>query len=245
MWYDRCTAIDLTYKSKICLWEIFMINVAIDGPAGAGKSYLARTVAARLGYIYVDTGALYRAIGLYMTRRGIAVSDSPSVIQALTDVSVALDYASDGQQHVYLNNEDVSTDIRMPEISMAASTVSAIPEVRAFLLDIQRNMARTHNVVMDGRDIGTVILPDAQVKIFLCANEKARAKRRFLELTEKGVKTTLEEVEAEMMTRDRNDSTRKVAPAVAAEDAVILDNSDLDREGTVEAALAIIREKLA
>lgn len=222
-----------------------MINIAIDGPAGAGKSYLARTVAARLGYIYVDTGALYRAIGLYMTRHGVLVSDASSVVDRLSEVSVSLDYAADGEQHVYLNGEDVSTDIRLPEISMAASAVSAIPEVRAFLLDIQRSMAKTHNVVMDGRDIGTVILPRAQVKIFLCASEKARANRRFLELSAKGVKTTLEEVEAEMTARDHNDSTRKVAPAIPAEDAVILDNSDLDREGTVEAALAIIAEKLA
>ena len=222
-----------------------MINVAIDGPAGAGKSYLARAVAARLGYIYVDTGALYRSIGLYMTRKGIAVDDVPAVVSSLAEITLSLDYAADGQQHVYLNGEDVSADIRLPEISMAASKVSAIPEVRSFLLDIQRNMAKTHDVVMDGRDIGTVILPNAQVKIFLCADEKARAKRRFLELTEKGVKTTLEEVEAEMIARDRNDSTRKVAPAIPAEDAVILDNSELDREGTVEAALAIIAEKLA
>ena len=222
-----------------------MIGIAIDGPAGAGKSYLARTVAKRLGYIYVDTGALYRTIGLSMVRCGISPTDAESVIRALEGVSVSLEYAEDGEQHVFLNGEDVSTAIRMPEISMAASAVSAIPEVRAFLLDIQRNMAKTHSVVMDGRDIGTVILPDAQVKIFLCANEKARARRRYLELCEKGVETTLEAVEAEMLTRDKNDSTRKVAPAVPAEDAVILDNSELDREGTVEAALAIIADKLS
>lgn len=222
-----------------------MINVAVDGPAGAGKSYLARTIAKRLGYIYADTGALYRAVALYMSEQGIAAGDAPSVIAALPSVTVSLDYGEDGAQHVYLDGRDVSHDIRMPEISMAASTVSAIPEVRAFLLDIQRAMAKTHNVVMDGRDIGTVILPDAQVKIFLCASEKARAKRRFLELTERGVVTTLEEVEADMSVRDRNDSTRKVAPAIPADDAVILDNSELDREGTVEAALKIIADKLS
>ncbi len=222
-----------------------MIGIAIDGPAGAGKSYLARTVAKRLGYIYVDTGALYRTIGLYMTRKGLELSDTSAVVAALDGLTVGLDYAEDGEQHVFLNGEDVSSEIRMPEISMAASTVSSIPEVRAFLLDIQRDMAKTHNVVMDGRDIGTVILPDAQVKIFLSASERARAKRRFLELTAKGVETTLEAVEAEMKSRDHNDSTRKVAPAIPAADAVMLDNSDLDREGTVEAALAIIAEKLA
>ncbi|MBQ4065481.1 MAG: (d)CMP kinase [Clostridia bacterium] len=222
-----------------------MVGIAIDGPAGAGKSYLARTVAKRLGYIYVDTGALYRAVGLYVTREGVLPSDTEGVVSLLPTVTVSLDYAEDGQQHVYLNGEDVSSAIRMPEISMAASTVSAIPEVRAFLLDIQRGMARTHNVVMDGRDIGTVILPDAKVKIFLSASEEARAKRRYLELLEKGVETTLETVESEMRSRDHNDSTRKVAPAIPAPDAVMLDNSDLDREGTVEAALAIIAEKLS
>ena len=222
-----------------------MINIAVDGPAGAGKSYLARAIAKRLGYIYVDTGALYRAVALCMTRQGIDVSDAPSVITALNNVNVSLEYDAEGVQKVYLLGEDVSTEIRLPHISMAASTVSAIPEVRAFLLSLQRDMAKTHNVVMDGRDIGTVILPDANVKIFLCANEKARAKRRYLELLEKGVDTTLEAVESEMLTRDKNDSTRKVAPAVAAPDAVILDNSDLDREGTVEAALKIIADKLA
>lgn len=222
-----------------------MINIAVDGPAGAGKSYLARQIAKRLGYIYVDTGALYRSVALYMTETGVSPSDAEGVNAALPHVSVSLDYGDDGEQHVFLNGTDVSTEIRKPEISLAASSVSAIPEVRAFLLGIQRDMARTHNVVMDGRDIGTVIMPDAQVKIFLCANEKARAKRRYLELTEKGAVTTLEAVENEMNQRDRNDSTRKIAPAVPAEDAVILDNSDLDREGTVAAALAIIAAKLA
>lgn len=222
-----------------------MINIAVDGPAGAGKSYLARQIAKRLGYIYVDTGALYRSVALYMTETGVSPSDAEGVNAALPHVSVSLDYGDDGEQHVFLNGTDVSTEIRKPEISLAASSVSAIPEVRTFLLGIQRDMARTHNVVMDGRDIGTVIMPDAQVKIFLCANEKARAKRRYLELTEKGVVTTLEAVENEMNQRDRNDSTRKIAPAVPAEDAVILDNSDLDREGTVAAALAIIAAKLA
>lgn len=222
-----------------------MINIAVDGPAGAGKSYLARQIAKRLGYIYVDTGALYRSVALYMTETGVAPTDAEGVNAALPHVSVSLDYGDDGEQHVFLNGTDVSTEIRKPEISLAASSVSAIPEVRAFLLGIQRDMARTHNVVMDGRDIGTVIMPDAQVKIFLCANEKARAKRRYLELTEKGVVTTIEAVENEMNQRDRNDSTRKIAPAVPAEDAVILDNSDLDREGTVAAALAIIAAKLA
>jgi cytidylate kinase len=221
-----------------------MINIAIDGPAGAGKSYLAREIARRLGYIYVDTGALYRSVALAMSRRDIAVSDADAVIRVLPELTLTLEYGEDGKQHVFLNGEDVSDSIRTPDISMKASTVSAIPEVRAFLLDIQRDMAKTHNIVMDGRDIGTVILPNADVKIFLCANEKARARRRYLELIEKGVETTLEAVESEMTTRDRNDSTRKVAPAIAAPDATILDNSELDREGTVEAALRMIAEKI-
>lgn len=221
-----------------------MINIAVDGPAGAGKSYLARQIAKRLGYIYVDTGALYRSVALFMIKSDIDVHNSDGVIAALDKVSVSLDYAEDGEQHVFLNEKDVSSEIREPQISMGASTVSAIPKVREFLLGIQRNMADTHNVVMDGRDIGTVIMPNADVKIFLCANEEARAKRRFAELTEKGIKTTLEAVMTEMAQRDHSDSTRKVAPAIAAKDAIILDNSELDREGTVEAALKIIAEKL-
>ena len=221
-----------------------MINIAVDGPAGAGKSYLARQIAKRLSYIYVDTGALYRSVALYMDRKNVDVKDTALVISSLDGLSVSLDYADDGEQHVFLNGEDVSREIRQPHISMGASAVSAIPEVRSFLLGIQKDMASTHNVVMDGRDIGTVILPDAQVKIFLCANEKARAKRRYAELLEKGISTTLEAVEEEMHTRDQNDSTRKIAPAIPADDAVILDNSELDREGTVEAALKIIADKL-
>ncbi len=221
-----------------------MINIAVDGPAGAGKSYLARQIAKRKNYIYVDTGALYRAVALYMTNSVSDIADNEAVISQLKNIELRLEYAEDGEQHVFLNGKDVSKEIRQPHISMAASSISAIPEVRSFLLGIQKNMASTHNVVMDGRDIGTVILPNAQVKIFLCANEKARARRRYAELIEKGIQTTLEEVEGEMLTRDRNDSTRKVAPAVAAKDAIVLDNSDLDREATVEAALKIIAERL-
>lgn len=196
--------------------------------------------------------------GLYLCRYRGAISfccspyekyedgyhNAEAVSAALPEMTVTLDYAEDGEQHVFLNGADVSLDIRRPEISMAASTVSAIPEVRSFLLGIQRDMAKSYNVVMDGRDIGTVIMPDAQVKIFLCANEHARAKRRFDELTEKGIQTTLEAVELEMKERDHSDSTRKIAPAVPAADAVVLDNSALDRDGTVEAALKIIADKL-
>ncbi|MBQ0101187.1 MAG: (d)CMP kinase [Firmicutes bacterium] len=219
-----------------------MINIAIDGPSGAGKSYLAREVSRRLGFIYVDTGAMYRAIGLYMLRNGIDPHITAQVVHALKKVSVTINYEN-GEQAVILNGENVNAFIRTPEVSMAASNVSAIPEVRAFLLSLQKDLAAASNVVMDGRDIGTVILPDADVKIFLCASPEARAKRRLVELLEKGTATTLEEVLADMEKRDENDRNRKIAPAVPAADAFILDNSDLDREGTVITALEMIAAK--
>lgn len=219
-----------------------MINIAIDGPSGAGKSYLAREVSRRLGFIYVDTGAMYRAIGLYMLRNGIDPHITAQVVHALKKVSVTINYEN-GEQAVILNGENVNAFIRTPEVSMAASNVSAILEVRAFLLSLQKDLAAASNVVMDGRDIGTVILPDADVKIFLCASPEARAKRRLAELLEKGTVTTLEEVLADMEKRDENDRNRKIAPAVPAADAFILDNSDLDREGTVITALEMIAAK--
>ncbi|MBQ4602597.1 MAG: (d)CMP kinase, partial [Clostridia bacterium] len=184
-----------------------MINIAIDGPSGAGKSTIAKAVAKAKGYIYVDTGALYRSIGLWVARKGIAKEDKENIISELGDITLELKYV-DGTQRVYLNGEDVSDNIRTPEISMYASAVSAIPEVRAFLLDLQRDMAKKHDVIMDGRDIGTVILPDATVKIFMTASPEGRAKRRHKELLEKGIETTYEEVLSDMIERDRNDSTR-------------------------------------
>lgn len=220
-----------------------MFKIAIDGPSGAGKSTLAKRLAALLGFVYVDTGALYRSIGLYMQNNDIDPRNKEAVIAALPRIDLALRYEN-GAQHVYLNGEDVGESIRTPAISMYASAVSAIPEVRAFLLDTQRNMAKTNKVIMDGRDIGTVILPDAEVKIFLVSSFEKRAERRVRELAEKGIKTTYEEVLSDMIARDRNDSTREVAPAVPAEDAVMLDNSELDLEGTVAAALAIIEPRL-
>ena len=201
-----------------------MINIAIDGPSGAGKSTIAKAVAKAKGYIYVDTGALYRSIGLWVARKGIAKEDKENIISELGNITLELGYV-DGTQRVYLNSEDVSDDIRTPEISMYASAVSAIPEVRAFLLDLQRDMAKKNNVIMDGRDIGTVILPDATVKIFMTASPEGRAKRRHKELCEKGIETTYEEVLADMVQRDKQDSTRDVAPAVPAEDAIHFDNS--------------------
>ena len=201
-----------------------MINIAIDGPSGAGKSTIAKAVAKQKGYIYVDTGALYRSIGLWVARKGIAKEDKENIVAELGNITLELGYV-EGTQRVYLNSEDVSDDIRTPEISMYASAVSAIPEVRAFLLDLQRDMAKKHNVIMDGRDIGTVILPDATVKIFMTASPEGRAKRRHKELLEKGIETTYEEVLSDMIERDRNDSTRDVAPAIPAEDAIHFDNS--------------------
>lgn len=220
-----------------------IINIAIDGPSGAGKSTLAKMIAKARGYIYVDTGAMYRAIGLYMVRNGVNISDSSSVENKLGGVSLSLEYDAEGTQRVILCGEDVSGCIRTPEISDAASKVSAIPKVREFLLDVQRNMAKTHSVVMDGRDIGTVILPNADVKIFLTATPEGRAERRFKELTEKGIETTYEAVLADQAERDRRDRERETAPAVAAEDAVVFDNSNYSKEEMLAKALEIIDGK--
>lgn len=220
-----------------------MINIAIDGPSGAGKSTLAKAIAAKLGYIYVDTGALYRAIGLYTKEQGVDPADADKVIALIPQIKLELQY-NDAGQIVLLCGQDVSLDIRMPEISMYASAVSKIPAVRDFLLDLQRTMAKEHNVIMDGRDIGTVILPDADVKIFLTASAEGRARRRHKELLEKGVETTYEEVLSDMKARDEQDSTREVAPAVPAEDAILFDNTEYDREESLEKALEIINAKV-
>ena len=220
-----------------------MIKIALDGPSGAGKSTVAKAIAKELGIVYVDTGALYRSIGLYVMRRSIDKKDNEKIIPLLSEIELSLTFV-DGAQRVILNGEDVSGLIRTGEIAMYASAVSAIPEVREFLLETQRKIARENHVIMDGRDIGTVILPDAQVKIFMIASPEARAKRRYLELIEKGEKCTLESVLADINQRDNNDSTRKVAPAVPAEDAVFLDNSDLTIEGTVAKAIEIVSSKV-
>lgn len=220
-----------------------MIKIAIDGPSGSGKSTLAKALAKKLSYTYVDTGALYRTVALYMLKSSVDISDTKTVAEALKNVTLGI-FHKEGAQHVTLNGEDVGDTIRTTEVTMAASKVSAQPAVRAFLLDTQRNMALTHNVIMDGRDIGTVIFPDAEVKIFLTAGNTSRAQRRYLELLEKGENITLEQVLADIETRDNNDRTRKEAPAVPAEDAVFLDNSELTPEETVAAALKIIESKL-
>lgn len=219
------------------------MKIALDGPSGAGKSSLARAIAKELKIVYVDTGALYRSIGLFVRGREVDPKDEGGVIACLSDITLEMRFEG-GEQHIYLNGSDVGDRIRTPEISMYASAVSAIPAVRAFLLDTQRSIAEKTSVIMDGRDIGTVILPDAEVKIFLTASPEARARRRTAELAAKGIQATYEEVLADMAERDHNDKTRKTAPAVAAADAVLLDNSDLTLAGTVEAALAIIADKM-
>lgn len=219
------------------------IAAAIDGPVGAGKSSIARTAAKRLGFIYVDTGALYRAVGLYCHRSGADMSSAADIASRLPEIKPEIRLC-DGVQHIYLNGEDVSEEIRLPEISMAASAVSAVPDVRAALLDMQRAVAAQNNVIMDGRDIGTVVLPDAQVKIFLTASPEIRAKRRYDELCAKGVQTTFEEVLADLNKRDFDDSHRAVAPLKQAEDAVLADTSGLDFEQSCELVCSIIKEKL-
>lgn len=212
-----------------------MINIAIDGPSGAGKSTVAKALAKELHFVYVDTGAMYRAIGVYVRDNGIDKSNADAVIAALPKIQVSLDYAEDGTQIVLLNGEDVSAVIRENEISLYASTVSKIPEVRARLLSLQREMATTHNVIMDGRDIGTVVLPDAQLKVFLFASAEARADRRTKELLEKGQSVDYQTILAEINARDEQDRTRAISPAIPADDAVMLDNSGLDIDGTVSA----------
>lgn len=216
-----------------------MINIAIDGPAGAGKSTIARKTAANLGYIYVDTGALYRAVGVSVLRRGLDTTDAKAVAGVLNEIKIELKFI-DGVQHVFLNGEDVSTDIRLPEASMAASNVSAIPAVRAFLFDLQKSIAAKNNCIMDGRDIGTVVLPDAQLKIFLTASAEVRAKRRYAELVEKGTPVDYDALLEEIKLRDHNDSTRAIAPLKPADDAVLVDSSDMTIAEVCEAI-----EKLA
>ena len=219
------------------------MKIAIDGPGGAGKSTVSKAVAARLGIVYVDTGALYRTIGYYVRSVNADPKSQQEVVPLLKNISIEVKYL-EGTQRVFLNGEDLGDRIRTPEMSMYASAVSAIPEVRAFLLDTQRDIAKKNSVIMDGRDIGTVILPDAEVKIYLTASPECRAQRRYDELIAKGqTNVRYEDVLREMNERDTQDSTRAVAPATAAKDAILLDNSDLDLEGTVNRILEIVAEK--
>ena len=215
--------------------------VAIDGPSGAGKSTLAKAAAERLGILYVDTGAIYRAIGLYVQRRGIDPKDTAAVLAALPDIRIDMDHDDDGMQRMLLNGEDVTADIRLPEISMYASAVSAIQGVRDFLMEMQRSLARECSVIMDGRDIGTVVLPDADVKIFLYADVEVRAKRRELELQQRGTPKPYEEVLREMEERDYNDTHRAAAPLRAADDAIMVDTSSMDFDASLALLLDVIR----
>lgn len=220
-----------------------MVSVAIDGPAGAGKSTLARRLAAELGYIYVDTGAMFRTIGLYALRAGKDPKDNEAVNALLPKISLKFAFIG-GEQHIYLNGEDVSTAIRTEEVGMAASAVGANPEVRAFLLGMQRDMAKTQDVLMDGRDIGTVVLPDATVKIFLTASPEARATRRWKEYQQKGVEVSYEEVLADVRQRDYQDTHRAAAPLRQADDAQLLDTSEMNFEQSLEAMKKMIVEKV-
>ena len=220
-----------------------MINVAIDGPAGAGKSTIAKAAAKRLGYIYVDTGALYRTIALAAVRAGV-IDDSEKTVELLQDTDVRLGFSEDGTQCVYLNGEDVSSLIRTPEISMGASKVSAIPKVREFLLDLQRNIAKENNVIMDGRDIATVVLPNAKPKIFLFASPECRAERRYKELIEKGEDVKYEDVLADVNQRDYQDSHRDIAPLKPTDESVMTDTSALNLEESVELVIKTIKENI-
>lgn len=219
------------------------INVAIDGPSGAGKSTLARKLAEKLNYIYVDTGALYRTVGLFMYRNGIDPKDADRVAEVLPEINVGLRFIN-SEQHVYLNGEDVSADIRLHEVSQYASLVSAIPAVRRFLFDTQRKMAAENDVIMDGRDIGTVVLPQADVKIFLTASAEVRARRRYNELLERGQTVDYEQILADVNQRDEQDTNRPVAPLKPAEDSVILDTSECSFDESLALLYKTIKERL-
>lgn len=220
-----------------------MINVAIDGPAGAGKSTIARKAASELGFIYIDTGALYRTVGLAAMRQNKLGSDS-DIESVLTDALCVELRFSDGVQKMFLNGEDVSEAIRTPEASMAASKVSAVPAVRAYLFDLQKRLAKENDCIMDGRDIGTVVLPDADVKIFLTASPEARAKRRYKELTEKGSDVRYDDVLADMIKRDYDDSHRAIAPLKQADDAILVDTSDIGLEESIALIIRTIQENI-
>lgn len=219
-----------------------MINVAIDGPAGAGKSTIAKAAAKELGFIYVDTGALYRAVAYNAVKNGV-IDDEQGIISMLDDTKVELKYV-EGVQSVYLNGEDVSGFIRTPEISMGASKVSAIPQVREFLLNLQREIAKTNNVIMDGRDIATVVLPDAEVKIFLFASPECRAERRYKELVEKGENVSFDDVLKDVNQRDYQDSHREIAPLKPSEESIMADTSELTLQESIDLIVNTIKEKV-
>lgn len=219
-------------------------SVAIDGPAGAGKSTIAKAAAGALGFVYVDTGAIYRTVGYYMDFMGIGPKDIDGITRLIDDVNLRLTYDESGTQHMILNGTDVSEEIRTPHMSAIASKISAHAVVRDFLLEVQRDAARGNDVIMDGRDIGTVVLPNADVKIFLTASVEVRAQRRFRELTEKGQKVTLAEIQQEILQRDEQDTNRPIAPLRCAKDAVRLDTSDMELTQSVEAVIKIIKDRI-
>ncbi len=220
-------------------------SIAIDGPAGAGKSTIARRLASELGYYYVDTGAIYRTVAYFMDLWGVSPKDVDGVNRYIDELTVEIEYDEDGLQHMIMNGMDVTADIRSPEISQKASLISAHKVVRDMLLEMQRNVAKEHNVIMDGRDIGTVVLPDADVKIFLTASAEVRARRRFDELTAKGTKTTFEKVLKDVEQRDYQDSHRAIAPLKQAKDAVVLDTTELDIDGVVAAMKDIVSKRIS
>ena len=223
--------------------NIAAINIAIDGPAGAGKSTIAKAAAKAVGFIYADTGALYRAVAYYSISKGADVNSPEAVTALLPEITPELKFI-DGSQHVFVGGEDVSDKIRTPEVSMGASAVSAIPAVRDFLFDLQKKIASENNVIMDGRDIGTVVLPNADLKIFLTASPEERARRRHIELTEKGESVTFESVLADVNQRDYNDSHREIAPLRQAEDAVLCDTTELDLSQATEKVISLIKETI-
>ena len=220
------------------------ISIAIDGPAGAGKSTIAKRLAKELGYYYVDTGAIYRTVAYFMDLLGVSPKDTDGVSRYIDELTVEIEYDEDGLQHMIMNGMDVTEDIRTPDISQKASLISAQSIVRDMLLDMQRDVAKKHNVIMDGRDIGTVVLPRANVKIFLTASAQVRAQRRHLELQEKGSKDSLEKVLSEIQRRDHQDSTREIAPLKQAKDAILVDTSEMDIDQTVEAIRVLVMNKV-
>lgn len=219
-------------------------SIAVDGPAGAGKSSLSKKLAEVYSLVYLDTGAIYRTVGLACYRRGVDRKDETAVSAVLPELDIRIRYNEEGQQRMILNGEDVSEAIRMPEISLCASEVSALPSCRAYLLDMQRRFAREYNVILDGRDIGTVVLPNADLKIYLTASSEARAQRRFLELQQKGVEANFEEVLRDIILRDEQDMNRAIAPLRQAEDAVLVDTSELNLQESLEALCALVDERL-
>lgn len=222
-----------------------MINIAIDGPSGAGKSSLSDFIAKELAFVHVDTGALYRAVGFYLVKNNIEPSDAEKVVPLLESLKVNVEYDSLKQQHVFVNGEEVNEQLRTNDVSMAASAASAIPEVRAFLLDLQRNIAEKENIIMDGRDVGTVILPNADIKVFLFASPEKRAERRFKEYADKNIEISYDKVLEDIIQRDFNDSNRKISPLKQAEDAIPVDNSEMTEDETKTFILNIIKEKLS